>query len=273
MRTVGDLAYYMQRFFDDVKAAYINTAAPNAPLLLGNEHGGLPDQVVTANTPFVNVQLQPNGCIKLFFSPLWTKHFWLEVSNYGKKVLGLSEDNVIAFRTVGDNIVTGLPALTDGTFNIVAGESAATIEFVSLYPVDRFFEHRVRVELRSDMGFPPTVVWDVDDKESYSHVLATFPITTKTTTGVSCNNAGTTTNEVVYSSEVLAGNIVFRRAEDRVSERYQLLNAQYFHDIRLQVYIVRKIWKEAEETFIFQSEKLEFEPGQSWTAKLRFRST
>ena len=278
IRTVGDVSYYGQRFFDDVKAAYFNPGNPGVGLLLGAEHGGGPDAIITANTSFVDVRLQPNGCLTFFFSPLWTKHFWLEVSAYGQKILGLP-DSIIAFATVGGATVTGQAALIEPAggvagagLNIQAGEINQTVELVSLYPIDRFFEHRVRVEVRSDMGIPPTVVWDVDDKESYSFVMATFPITTTTTTGVLCNNLGTTTDNVTFTNSLLSGNINFRKAEDRVTERYRILNSQYFHSIRLQLYIVRKEWNTTTKEFAFKPEKLEFAEGQSWTAKIRFRS-
>ena len=272
IRTVGDLAYYMQRFFDDVKAAYISTAVPPVDLLLGLEHGGIPNVRVTQNTPFVTVRLLPNSSIILFLSPLFTKHFYIEMSDYGTKMLGLSTDNTVAFRTAAGVVLTGFPALTNGTANVVAGAAVATVEFTSLYPVERHFEHRERVEVRTDMGIPPTVVWDVDDKETYSFVIATFPVVTTTTTAVKCNNLGVTTDDTIYTNSLLSGNINFRKAEDKVTERYLILNSQYFHNIRLQLYIVRKDWNPTTKVFVFTAERLEFEEGQTWTAKLRFRS-
>ena len=66
------------------------------------------------------------------------------------------------------------------------------------------------------------------------------------------------------------GDITWRRAEDKVSERYLVQNSQYFHNVRLEIFIVRKEWFENEFRFI--RETMSFSDGESWTAKLRFRS-
>ena len=172
MGTPGDLAYHLQRFFNDVIGRYrqahavaeanrlvqhtiandpastqaqitaanllLNGINNNGLIFIANNtgstikgalHGGGADQDVTAETRFVTVMLQPNGCLKLFFSPIFTKHFFLSVTTYGKRILGIGKDNVVAFRTLDDGTVAqGYEALTNnnGDITIVAGETAET---------------------------------------------------------------------------------------------------------------------------------------------------
>ena len=68
------------------------------------------------------------------------------------------------------------------------------------------------------------------------------------------------------------GDITWRRAEDKVSERYILNDSKFFHNIRLEVFCVRKEWHNTLNEFEFAKEKMVFQDGESWTAKLRFRS-
>ena len=126
------------------------------------------------------------------------------------------------------------------------------------------------MEIESQIGLPPTTVWSTDEKQKISHVIATFPISTKTKTSVLCNSEGASTGDVRIQSDILVGDITFRRAEDKITERYLLNNSQFFHNIRLEIFMVRKEWKLTD--FDFVRKKMVFSDGESWTGKLRFRS-
>ena len=181
----------------------------------------------------------------------------------------------MGFRTVcGGEVVQGLTALTDNQEAglIIAGTTAETVEYPAIHPLERYFDHRIRLEVESQIGIPPTVVWSTDNKQKLSHVIATFPISIDSQTAVVCNSEGAATQEVYYQSNLLVGNITWRRAEDKISERYLVLNSQYFHNVRLEIFIVRKHWNLVSKEFRFIREKMVFTEGESWTAKLRFRS-
>ncbi len=246
--------------------------AYNNPLLLGALHGGIPNILVTAATKFVTVNIQPNGCLALFFHPVFTKHFFLEMTTYGERLLGIGVDHLVAFRDVGGYVATGLHALTSHNVagTIIAGGADETVENRGTHPLERYFDHRIRLEVESQIGIPPTVVWSTDDRQKISHNICTFPIQMKTQSAVLCNSEGAATAEVSLESDLLVGDITWRRAEDKVSERYLIHNSQYFHNVRLEIFIVRKQWFENEFRFI--RERMTFTDGESWTAKLRFRS-
>ena len=61
-------------------------------------------------------------------------------------MLGLGKDDVVAFRTVGGIVVQGLLALTNAGAGIVEGETAGTIEYPGLYSLERYFDHRIRLD-------------------------------------------------------------------------------------------------------------------------------
>ena len=323
METPGDLAYQLQRFFNDIRAKYIpadpvametarlalltqqnivaddestpqemNAAqalidgpAGNNGLLAaylafgplrGVDHGGGDDVPVTTATRFVTVNVEPNGHLKFFLSPMFTKHFFITLSSYGALLLGMSlKDNLIAIRTTLEGVtLSGNIALTgvaDGG-TIIVGESTETIEFNAEYSLEQHFDHRVRIEIESQMNTPVTVAWTTTGQQKMSNIIATFPISTKTQTSILLNSEGVATQDVRYQTDVLLGDITFRKAEHKVSERYVLNSSQFFHNIRLEVFMVRKEWNVAREEFDFAKEKMVYQNGESWTAKLRFRS-
>ena len=185
-------------------------------------------------------------------------------------------NNLICYRTVAGNVVEGLLALTNGTANIVEGGAAETVEQPSRYPLTRYFDSRIRLEVESQMSIPPTTVWSTDEKQKISMVLATFPIQMSSESSVLTTSAGGATSSVRFESDMLVGDITFRRAEDKISERFLLNSSQFFHNIRLELWMVRKNWEwdrnETRERFIFRRQKMVFADGESWTGKLRFRS-
>ena len=309
INTPSEMVYYMQRFFDDIKAAYtpenpgnvqtmldllkaailggdaglIATARANYVAAHGGRilealvHGGtqleeVDDVVFQPDTKFVTVTVNPSGRIVLFFSPIFSKHHFLTFSAYGRRLLGLTTDAYLAFRTVGNAVVQGLTALTNNAVPalILEGGSTQTVEYPADYTLERYFEHRIRLEVESQMGTPPTTVWSTDDLQQMSYVIGTFPISNTTQSSIICNSEGAATGSVRYSNQLLTGDITWRRAEDKVNEQYLLTDSKFFHNIRLEIFIVRKEWFKGE--FRFMRSKLVMADGESWTAKLRFRS-
>jgi hypothetical protein len=156
------------------------------------------------------------------------------------------------------------------------GGTAATVEIANTHSLYRYFDHRVRLEVETQMGIPITSVWSTTNSQQLSHVIATFPIQSKYSTTIVCDLTGTVqVDEVHITDELQHGPIIFRRAEDKVSERYQILNSQYFHNIRLEVFVVRREFgldQHGVTSFKFKREKMTFDEDDYWTAKLRFRS-
>lgn len=239
-------------------------------------HGGGPNVPLDNNSSFCKVQLDPNGALRLWFDPIFTTHFFCNVTPYGQRILGIGQDNLLAFRTVAGNVVTGLLALTNGTLLIVAGSSEQTLELPGRYSLERYFDSRIRIEVESQMPIPPTSVWSTDNLQKLSHVIATFPVTMTSKSSVLCNSEGGVTDNIRSESNPLVGDIVWRKAEDKISERYLLSSSQFFHNIRLEIFAVRKNWEwdgnERIERFVFRRQKMVFSDGQNWSGKLRFRS-
>ena len=266
----ADLLYYLQRFFDDIKAVYVANAAG----VTGALHGGGPDWGIAADENFVTVEQQPNGTFRLYFAPNFCKHFWCELSGFGANLLGYDAD-YISFANVGAVFRKGWFALTGnaevGAGVIIAGATGETIAQDSLYPLERNFDHRLALELTTALPIPPTIVWSTNNKQEVSHKLATFVLNNKTKSTVVLNSEGTP----VYcssSTPLLTGDILWRRAEDKVTEKYEMLNSKFIQNIRLSVYIFRRKWNHQLREYKIKRLPITILEGDSWTAKLRFRT-
>jgi hypothetical protein len=289
MRTPNDMAFYLQEYFNEIKAVYVNNAAAVPPAaayaggLIGAHHGGVADVAPGVGNAmdadrFVQVILTPNGTIRFYFSQIFTRHFFIETTQYAMKLLGL-EENLVAFRTtaaVPPVVVTGEDALLAGGGAVVAGEVARTTVLQCSYPLTRHFDHRVRLEIDSSgMPVPPVVSWSTDNKQKVRHTIASFPINQKYQTGIELNTQGANEGGVSFTTSMFLGPVVWRRAEHKVSERYEILNSQFFQNVRLEVYLVRRNWVanlREPGKFIFNRREITLADGESWTAKLRFRT-
>ena len=263
VRTPQDLAYYLQRWFDDIKHVYVANPAG----IVAAAHGGGVDVLLQEDDLFVKVTSTPNNTIRLFLGEHFVKHFWIETTPYGKALMGWEEVQ-IAFRTA----LVGSLALTNNTAVIVAGETGETIVLQSLYPLTRHFDHRERLELQTDMPIPSTVVWNTDNTQKISNVFGTFPIDMKTRSEIQLNTEGADSGEVTHFSELFSGDVVWRRAEDKVSERYEIMNSKFFQNIRLELFITRRVWLRDLRQFSFKRFSITLADGESWQAKLRFRT-
>ena len=267
----ADLLYYLQRFFDDIKAVYVGNGVVGVS---GALHGGAPDWTIQADDNFVKVELQPNGTFRLYLAPDFCKHFWCELSDFGANLLGY-DTTYLAFATVAGVFRTGWFALTGnaeiGAGNIIAGATGETVALGSLYPLERNFDHRVALEMTTALPIPPTIVWSTNDSQQVSHKLATFSLNNRTKSTVVLNSEGSP--HYCYSTTpLLTGDIVWRRAEDKVIERYEMLNSKFIQNIRLSVYVFRRVWNSVLKEYKIRRLPITILEGDSWTAKLRFRT-
>ena len=264
----SDLLYYLQRFFDDIKAKYVAAAGG----VLAALHGA--DWVITAEENFVKVELNPNGTYRLYLAPNFCRNFWCELSQFGANLLGY-DTKYLAFTKVGGVLRRGWHALTgnpeEGAGVIIAGTTGETIALDSMYPLERNFDHRIALELTTALPIPPTIVWSTNNSQQVSHKLATFTINNKTLGTVVLNSEGGP-EYCSNSTALLTGDIMWRRAEDKVSERYEMLISQFVQNIRLSVYIFRRVWNSQLNEYKIKRLPITILDGDSWTAKLRFRT-
>ena len=279
-QNASDLLYYMQRFFDDIKMVYVNH---NGGVITGAFHGGV-DTPITAEENFVTVTMQPNGCFRMYMSPTFVKNFWIDLSGFGANLLGISgpfaegveglvghTGAIIAFRLYGDDLLEGLAALQVYPLIVLAGGITDTQAVQSAYPLERNFDHRFSLELTTALPIPPTIVWSTNDKQQVTHKLADFPINNTTRSTVVLNTEG----GPLYcynTSPLLVGNLVWRRAEDKVTERYEMMTSKFIQNIRVSVYIFRREWNSLTKTYYLKRLPVNLLEGDTWTAKLRFRT-
>ena len=275
IQTVNDLVFYIQEYFTEIQKVYATAGGPGID---GGEHGGGAN-VTAANVgadQWVRASLTPNGRIRLVMSEMFASNFFIQLSDFSQSLFGFDEE-VIAFGTHGGAVTSGIPGLVgdgntllDSVQNLNPGE---TCIIEGKYPLTRFFDHRVMIDVDSGgMPIPNVVTWNTSNQQSLRHTLATFPINQRMETGIHLNNVGGATGEVDFRSELMQGNIVWRRAEDKIRERYQILNPQFFQNIRLEIIIERREWDFQSKAYVFKRRAMLFRDGDSWTAKLRFRT-
>ena len=235
----------------------------------GRQYGKTPLEIIDTGRFFVRVSCLPDGTLRLFLSKWFTNNFFILVNKYGETLLGIGDDGYIAFRSDGSE--KGRSGLSADGINIIKAQVTETIELIGRYTLERHYDHRCRIEVSTQMPIPLSTQWTTAGKQQISNAIGTFPIITKTEAAIRMNNEGVTDGTLRYTNEVLSGDIAFRKAEDKISERYLLQDSRFFHNIRLDVSIVRKVWMR-DNQFHYKRETIEYGDGEAWSAKLRFRS-
>ena len=268
---IQDLVQYLQFYFDEIKKNYVMLGDDNLP---GGEYGSAADDTLENNDRFVVVSLTANRRLRLSFGIQFQAHFYLQLSLYAQKLFGFEYGDFIGFRVDGEEVLSGMPGLTDGGNILVAGGTNDTIEVNGEYSLDVHFEHRIRIEIETAMPIPNTIVWNTDNTQKISKVIGSFPIISRNGVRIRLNNISSVQSEISSLSMSSTGNVVFRRAEDRISERYEILNSQFFQQILLKVFITRKKWVQVGDIikYIFTRTPIRLIEGGYWTAKLRFRT-
>ena len=273
IRTPNDLVFFMQKHFNNIKAFY----ATQLPGIQAATHGGGDD--VTADDvgadPWVTVSFTPNGTLQFDCSDVFLSHFYIKLCPFSKTLFGLT-DEYISARLDGAVVRDGTTALVNTAVVpqvILGGGPGQKYRIRGDYPVTRNFEHRVMIDLDTGgMPIPAITSWTTGKSQSVRHMLASFPISGRLETAIRLDTDGATLPQVTFRCKLDQGNVVFRRAEDKVVERFQILNPRFFQNIRLAVMIERRVWKPATNAYKFDRRKILMLPGDHWSAKLRFRT-
>lgn len=276
IRTPNDLVFFMQKYFNNIKAFYVT----QLPGIQAASHGGGNDVDAdgvggVASNSWVKVSFSSNGTLQLDCSDMFMTHFYIQLCPFSKTLFGLTDDYISA-RLDGAVVRDGTTALINTAAVpqvILGGGPGQTYRIRGDYPVTRNFEHRVMIDLDTGgMPIPAITAWTTGKTQSVRHMLASFPITGKIETAIMLDTDGAALPDVSFRCKLDQGNVVFRRAEDKVVERFQILNPRFFQNIRLSVMIERRVWKTATNAYKFDRRKLLMLPGDHWSAKLRFRT-
>ena len=282
IQTINDLVLHLQNFLNNIKARYLVG-------LDTRDHGAVPDmgeedpypdgadQVDISGDSFCQVSMSLNGTIQFKASALFTEHFYMEFSPFARHLFGINSQYFSCTRTLDANQNTilqeGVVSLISANGHIKAGSAQEDYILRGDYPLTRNFEHRVGLEVdASGMPVPAVVAWTTTSKQSIRHTLSSFPIPTSYTTRVSLSPSGYTLGNYEFEQKFLGDQVVFRRAEDKISERFKLQNTQFFQNLRFGVFLERRVWDPVKEDYIFERSKILLDTGDTWTLKVRFRT-
>ena len=109
-------------------------------------------------------------------------------------------------------------------------------------------------------------------RQEVSHVLATFPMVNTYRTDITLDNHGANIGDVEVSQSLNSGTVIFRRAEDKVVERYEIKNSSFFQNLILRLYIQVRMFDTTQLKYTTLRRPMLLGRGDVWSAKLRFRT-
>ena len=263
VRVVNDLVFEANEFFRQIQNIFVAN-----PVLdpTGDEWKA---------DPFCRMRLDASGVCILNCSEIFMNYFFINVTPYGRFLLGF-ENYIASGVDAGGDHQSGLAGLLLVNQQITASQVAVPAQrFKAAYSLTRNFDLRVALELETPgMRIPGQIKWTVEERQSVKFSLASFPIETNYTSTIPLTTTGVPTEFPGFSSTLFGGNHVFRRAEDKVKERYLITNSRFYQNVRVTLEIerrhVRVVGDDVEVTFL--RTPIQLPPSAYWSAKLRFRT-
>ena len=263
IRSVQDLVYEAQNHLSNIKA------------IITADHAALPVFLDIEDDAWAQVTMTPNNTIRFTLSPLFCDTCFIQLSAFSKKLFGVDE-SYISFTKINDVTVSALTVEVNGVQVVNrpnGSEPDGTCIQQGTFPLTRNFEHRVQLDLDSGgMPIPAVTTWTVSNKSAIRHTMASFPIQQVYETKVQIDSRGSVLADIETRCALLQGNVVFRRAEDKVTERYQITNSRFFQNIRLELLVERRIFDHVTSEWTFKRFPITLQKGDFWSCKLRFRT-
>ena len=268
---VNDLVHETNRYFRELRSLVAELA--DAGVVLGKT------KAEWRADPFARLTLSQGGVVKLTLSAAFAKNFFVRFDPYGELVYGLGD--YIAFgQVVGQNGVfySGYSGLTfDQGNDILPTADVSAQQVRAKYPITRNFDLRQAIEVEAPgMRIPGQVKWTIKNNQSVKFSIASFPLKSQFTSVIALDADGGTQDKMEFHSTVFVGNHVFRRAEDKVKERYLITSSRWYQNVRLTVEIERRrvvVDRNTGQMVLdFVRTPITLPKDGYWSAKLRFRT-
>ena len=280
VQTVVDLVHATNEYFRDLRGMLVRLGEDQVARLgvPGDDVLGATRAQWTADN-FVQVTIDVGGVVKWEISQRFARNFYIDFTAYGDFVF--ASGSYIAFKQTATGFFTGEAGVIKGTDpnpnHVVAAGAVSSQVVTGGYPLSRNFDLRVALEVEGPgMRIPAQVKWLTSNKQSVKFSIASFPVAPQFRTVISLDNMGRPLRNTEFQSTLFIGNHVFRRAEDKVKERYLITNPRFYQNIRLTLDIERRrvLYDPINDKMVLENIRapMKFPPNGYWSAKLRFRT-
>ena len=244
--------------------------------LLVAHHANL-DGRVHNGVQLLSCGVTSSGTIRFTGSSAFWDNFYITSNNYAYQLLGLPYSNIM-YTNLGagvssaddTHLIAGGVIDTPGHLLYGANTQQQTSSVQGSYTLLRFLEERMYIALEVDLSVPWNTVIR-NGVETKTHQLATFPIRTFLKSTIESSNSQVRTDVTVETNSNV-GRIHFAQKGELSTQWYPLKSSYAIQNTRLMLYMMRRRYDRATESWIFDRNPLEVHKDAVWNTCLKFVS-
>ena len=251
-----DIVYHLSKFIY-VFQQYLNSLTVAA--------GGL------QQNPAYGIALctTPSGIIRIRGNPMFWQDYVLQLTPFGRELLGYNHEFVGVAYPAGHPIST-THLIHNGAFRASDNPAfTASVEVVFQHSVFRYVENRLRVEVDADLAIPSNIlVENGQHKLHYNVASFALPQHFRATGTVDMNPVVNT--GINHESHLHVGNTIIKRKESPTTDWYKLMSAANVQNMRLHLLLVRRVWDRTSESWRLTRDKLKLSKDATWFTTIKF---
>ena len=222
----------------------------------------------------IKLLASPSGILRLRGTAQFWQDFAIEVTSFGRELLGYSQEVIGVVWTAGqaspstqlsDIIVNNLYVHSDHV-NYLGG---GAIEVTFQYSAFRYIESRLRVEVDADLAIPANILVE-NGAHKVHYNIASFALPQKYEGITSISNDPVVSTKVSHLTHFYTGNTVIKAKDTPTTDWYKLLSAANVQNMRLHIFIVRRDWDIGNNTWRLSRNELTMSDNATWFATLKF---
>ena len=242
--------------------------------------GGFP--AVVANHAHYRVQtiISPSGILEIAAPGRWWNNFYIELSPYGKELLGYTilaktfltgESLYIQLSKNAANVISRTNILDANGVFIMANAWITNHTNSATHSMFRYVEHRIRVELDADLSIPANVL--IENGEQKMHYnIGSFPIKHNYNGSITLNTGNRITS-VKLESPLNIGSLLIKSRADHTTDWYTISSAANIQNMRLNLIMLRREWNRQKNVWELVRNTLVIDKKAVWNATLKFVQT
>ena len=225
--------------------------------------------------PMIDFGVTPSGFLIITLQPIFSNHFFLEISPMGQALLGLDTDRIAITQNqatgvitqFGEGLTSGIPGPDENTIR------AATVsQAVTLYgnkSLLQTLESRVSIHVETDLPILKTIV-TTNGQESHAYDLASFVLENESSSRIKIDGL-TVQNNVEFITPTRCGQLVLQSRNENPTQWSPLLSVDELLLFRVRLYLKTREYNPILKKWIFQKKEFPIEQ-ERWTMGLRFVS-
>ena len=222
----------------------------------------------------VSLLASPSGILRIRGNHYFWNDYVFQFTKYSQELLGYNQELLGLAWPAASAIYTTTDLVTGGANTYIHSDHAAyatsgAFEIVFQYSAFRYIESRLRIEVDADLAIPSNILVE-NGIHKLHYNIASYALPQKYEGQASISNDPVVHTSVTHTTHFYTGNTIIKSKETPTTDWYKLLSAANVQNMRLHIFILRRAWDVANNTWILTRNKLTMSNNSTWFMTLKF---